>query len=85
MPLPLPLRIKVGSFTKRTSTGIQAVTGVGFRPSAVLLFSVGNTSTGAWEGTGTQADATGLALAFGDKQGGIARNVGTLKIAFAVA
>src|SRR5215467_2320173 len=37
---------KAGSFAANTVTGNQAVTGVGFQPKAVLLFSTGATATG---------------------------------------
>lgn len=36
--------VYVGSFTKRTGTGTQAITGVGFMPKALLLWSMGATA-----------------------------------------
>jgi len=47
------LDVKVGSFTLNTSTGNQAVTGVGFQPTIVLFFY--NVSTG----DGASVDAAG--------------------------
>lgn len=39
---------KVGSFTKGTSTGNQAITGVGFVPKLVLVWYSGGTTTDTW-------------------------------------
>lgn len=36
---------KVGSDTQKTSTGTKSVTGLGFEPDGVLLFSIGQTSS----------------------------------------
>src|SRR5215831_10856944 len=38
--------VKTGSFAANTGTGNQAVTGLGFQPKAVLLWSTGATATG---------------------------------------
>lgn len=48
----MALSIKVGSFTKKTSTGAQAVTGVGFLGKAVIFFSVGSTAAATFSGNG---------------------------------
>jgi hypothetical protein len=37
---------KVGTFTRDTDTGSQVVTGVGFRPKALILWSNNRTVTG---------------------------------------
>ena len=42
--------VKAGSFAKRTSIGVQSVTGVGFAPKLLILFGVANTSDGFGEG-----------------------------------
>lgn len=47
------MAVKVGSFTKSTNTSVpvsQAVTGVGFQPKALILWTSGNTSADTWEG-----------------------------------
>ncbi len=41
------LSVKVGSFSQRTSTGSQSVTGVGFQPKAVLFFLTDKTADGS--------------------------------------
>ncbi len=41
-----PLQAKVGSFTKREGIGDQQVTGVGFRPKALILFGTTQESEG---------------------------------------
>jgi len=63
------MAVKVGSFTKATSTDVpvtQAVTGVGFQPKALLLWTAGNTSVNTWTdgylyaiGMTTAANASG--------------------------
>ena len=40
------LQVKVGTFTAKTSTGTQAVTGVGFRPKALIVYATLQTGTG---------------------------------------
>lgn len=54
---------KVGSFTKTTgaATASQAVTGVGFQPTLLLLFTVANTATNT-VGTGVR---TGIGMTVG--------------------
>lgn len=44
------LEFKIGTFTARTTVGSQTVTGVGFTPKAVLLFSTGNTAFDTFSG-----------------------------------
>jgi hypothetical protein len=44
--------VKVGAAGQKTSTGTQATTGVGFRPSALLLFGTGCTSLAPAAGAG---------------------------------
>src|SRR4030042_505023 len=41
-----PLQVKVGSFAKREGIGDQQVTGVGFRPKALILFGTTQESEG---------------------------------------
>jgi hypothetical protein len=41
-----PLQVKVGSFTKRQGIGDQQVTGVGFRPKALILFGTTQEASG---------------------------------------
>lgn len=45
----MTLSFKAGTFTKQSSTGNQAVTGVGFQPKALILFSTA-TTTGSFQG-----------------------------------
>lgn len=40
------LKVKVSSFVQRTGVGTQAVTGVGFQPKALILYTAGNDVTG---------------------------------------
>lgn len=63
MALPLPFEVKVGSFTMPAADGQQTITGVGFKPKAVILFTAGNESAAAWQGSATGAEKTGLAVA----------------------
>ena len=44
------MAVKVGSFTKATgaATASQPITGVGFKPRAVILWTIGATSAGSW-------------------------------------
>lgn len=44
----MALLTKVGTFTPATSTGAQAITGVGFLPKALILTGSGNTTAGSW-------------------------------------
>lgn len=46
-PATIRTRIKVGSFTLNNATGSQAITGVGFKPAAVLFFLGKSASSGA--------------------------------------
>jgi hypothetical protein len=62
MPFPAPLLMKVGNFTAPLTASAKPVTGVGFKPKAVILFLAGNTTLGAWEGAGTPALGLGLSL-----------------------
>lgn len=63
MPLPPAFNYKVGTFTMPAVDGMETVTGVGFRPKAVILFSAGNENAATWEGVGTAAEKTGLSVA----------------------
>lgn len=40
------LSVKVGSFTKNSGAGTQSITGLGFRPSVIILFGTRNSGTG---------------------------------------
>lgn len=62
MPLPAPVAFKAGSFTVPKDPAEVEVTGVGFRPKAVVLVSVGNSATGSAEGAGTDAERKGLSV-----------------------
>jgi len=42
------MSVKVGSFTKITATTTQSVTGVGFKPKALILWTAGSTSDATW-------------------------------------
>lgn len=44
----MALLTKVGTFNAATSTGNQAITGVGFQPKALIIWGVGTTTDGAW-------------------------------------
>ncbi len=43
------MAIKVGTFTQKTSAGLQAVSGLGFIPQIVLFFSSGATASGSYQ------------------------------------
>lgn len=63
MPLPLPFQAKVGFFVRPTSVPSQTVvTGLGFKPRVVILMEAGNTGEDEWQGTGTGAEKTGIAV-----------------------
>jgi hypothetical protein len=51
----MPLLTKVGSFTKPTATGLQAITGVGFAPKALLFWTVANTTSGSFRSGSIQS------------------------------
>ncbi|HEX7162068.1 MAG TPA: hypothetical protein VF223_12635, partial [Trebonia sp.] len=44
----MALLTKVGTFAKPTSDGAQSITGVGFQPKALLLWSVGTSADSTW-------------------------------------
>lgn len=43
-------RVKTGVFAKRTSTGSQQITGIGFKPKLLLLYGVAKTADGFTDG-----------------------------------
>jgi len=54
-------RVKAGSFTLNTGTGAQAITGVGFKPSAVIFFRGVSASTGGNQAAGFMVGASSSA------------------------
>lgn len=79
------MAVKVGSFTVNTSTGDQAVTGVGFEPDVVLFLTSAQTSTGTttsdghlafgWAGDGTYVEGNSFSV-FGHDGATIAQYLG---------
>lgn len=45
------LKVKVGSFVKSSATGTQAISGVGFQPKALILFSTGTNTANGFAGS----------------------------------
>lgn len=70
------IQVAVGSFAAQDSTGTQVVAGVGFTPTAVLLWTTGSQSTsGTWAGTAygsvgmTAGSANSYAFGWYDEDG----------------
>jgi len=51
-PAHAAVTVYKGTFTKRTSTGTQSITGVGFQPKAVIFFWTKNTTNGTSSANG---------------------------------
>lgn len=69
----MALSVKQGTFSKATSTGNQAITGIGFQPKVLILWASRQTSLGADASFGLSDGATffmGFAIATGQFCGG---------------
>nr|MBI5455550.1 M23 family metallopeptidase [Candidatus Levybacteria bacterium] len=57
--------VKVGSFTKKTSTGSQSVTGIGFKPKAIIFYWTNQTANGTVSEGSNVAGSQGMGFATG--------------------
>ncbi len=58
--------VKVGTFTQKTSTGTQAISGLGFAPEMILFFSSGALASGAYEASHRAMYGMSIGTAAGD-------------------
>lgn len=63
----MALLCKAGSFAARTSTGTQTITGFGFSPRALLIWTAGGTTTGSFRAS--YCAAAGIATGPGEEFG----------------